>query len=260
MSATPETLKKSSSSSAVPKQQDFSKNDDSVAKALKELKLVRTSSKTSHDWPVNSAQYTLIAMVGRGMKDTQVWKAECTSNKQTVAIKKIDLQNISVQNPAFLKKLETEIQIMAESKNQYIVEFYCSFVEETTLWIVMEFCDVGSIADLMTYAGQGLKEEELTLACLFQILSGLKYLHRDKKLHRDVKGGNALISSGGGVKLSDFGVASTFSRKNLRTTFVGTPCWMAPEVIQVLGQDNPNPKKIRIWTCCRYLELWDYGY
>eukprot|EP01087_Luapelamoeba_hula_P019366 TRINITY_DN6403_c0_g1_i2.p2 TRINITY_DN6403_c0_g1~~TRINITY_DN6403_c0_g1_i2.p2 ORF type:complete len:154 (-),score=29.53 TRINITY_DN6403_c0_g1_i2:730-1191(-) len=108
----------------------------------------------------------------------------------------------------------------------------------------MEYCGGGSAIDICNILGTGINEDQIALICR-EALRGLEYLHRIKKLHRDIKGGNILLTDQGDVKLADFGVsatlASTFSKRN---TFVGTSYWMAPEVIR----ENKYDGRADVWS------------
>lgn len=135
--------------------------------------------------------------------------------------------NDVIKEVAFLKKL-------SEDHNPNIVNYINSYYSKTLkeLWIIMEFCSKGSITDLMRDANRVLDEGECAFV-IKHLLEALVYLKQKKILHRDIKGGNILITEEGDVKISDFGVSSqlnnTFSK---RSTFIGTPYWMAPEIIK----------------------------
>ena len=143
-----------------------------------------------------------------------------------------------------------------------VVKILCSFVERQELWIVMPLLQAGSCAAIMKQiAPKGFKDDALLATILHATLSGLAYLHRDGRLHRDVKAGNILIGGQGEVQLADFGVAGTLmengDRRKQRQTFTGTPCWMAPEVME---QASGYDEKADIWSFgITALEL-AYGY
>jgi serine/threonine-protein kinase 24/25/MST4 len=157
---------------------------------------------------------------------------------QAVAIKVIDIESAEDE----VEDIIQEIAILSELQSPYVTKYYGSYAKGAELWIVMEFCSGGSCADLMK---PGLIGEDYIAIIVRELLLGLDYLHSDKKLHRDVKAANILLSAGGQVKLADFGVSgqlsATMTKKN---TFVGTPFWMAPEVIKQSGYDH----KADIWS------------
>jgi len=117
-----------------------------------------------------------------------------------------------------------------------VVRFYGSFIKENSeLWIVMEYCAAGSVSDIMRLRKQTLTEEQIAVI-IKSTLKGLEYMHSHMKIHRDIKAGNILLNSKGEAKLADFGVSGQLSDSTAkRNTVIGTPYWMAPEVIQENG-------------------------
>ncbi|PFH62236.1 hypothetical protein XA68_14515 [Ophiocordyceps unilateralis] len=168
----------------------------------------------------------------------KVYKGVDKRTGEAVAIKIIDIENAEDE----VEDIIQEIAILSELQSPYVTKYYGSYAKGAELWIVMEFCAGGSCADLMK---PGLIGEDYIAIIVRELLMGLDYLHSDKKLHRDIKAANVLLSAGGQVKLADFGVSgqlsATMTKKN---TFVGTPFWMAPEVIKQSGYDH----KADMWS------------
>ncbi|KAI0003172.1 Pkinase-domain-containing protein [Xylariaceae sp. FL0662B] len=168
----------------------------------------------------------------------KVYKGVEKRSGQAVAIKIIDIESAEDE----VEDIIQEIAILSELQSPYVTKYYGSYAKGAELWIVMEFCSGGSCADLMK---PGMIGEDYIAIIIRELLLGLDYLHADKKLHRDIKAANILLGSNGQVKLADFGVSgqlsATMTKKN---TFVGTPFWMAPEVIKQSGYDH----KADIWS------------
>jgi len=187
--------------------------------------------------------------IGRGAF-AKVYKASCMQRPDCpVAIKIMNLEDIS----SSFEDIRQEVQTMRLAEHENVLKCQCSFVEGQQLWLVMDFMDQGSCLHVLTQSekhgfGRGMKEEWLAYV-LKQTLQGLEYFHRSGQVHRDVKAGNILLSSTGDVRLADFGVAGWLirygERHSTKKTFVGTPCWMAPEVMeQTIGYDY----KADIWS------------
>lgn len=200
-------------------------------------------------FPCIASDYERTVMIGRG-SFSQVWKARVPSRDAIVAIKVMDLENISSSFEDILQ----EVQTMKLAEDPNILRCLCSFVHLDQLWLITELMDKGSCVRLMKVAnslglGEGMNEECLTYI-LHEAVKGLSYLHKQGQIHRDIKAGNILLNSAGEVKLADFGVSSWTvtrgQRINAVKTFVGTPCYMAPEVMEqvVSGYDS----KADVWS------------
>eukprot|EP00069_Balaena_mysticetus_P014810 bmy_08778T0 len=157
-----------------------------------------------------------------------VYKAIHKETGQIVAIKQVPVESD-------LQEIIKEISIMQQCDSPHVVKYYGSYFKNTDLWIVMEYCGAGSVSDIIRLRNKTLTEDEIA-TILQSTLKGLEYLHFMRKIHRDIKAGNILLNTEGHAKLADFGVAGqltdTMAKRN---TVIGTPFWMAPEVIQEIG-------------------------
>ncbi|KAG7389944.1 hypothetical protein PHYPSEUDO_009202 [Phytophthora pseudosyringae] len=200
------------------------------------------------EWPTVASEYQIIEQIGQGAF-AKVWKAYCAPKKIHVAIKIMDLEKITTS----FEDIRAEVQTMKMTNHPNVLKCYCSFVHKDQLWLVTQLMNKGSCLHVMNLLkkkglGEGLKEEFVAVI-LHETLKGLQYFHENGQIHRDIKAGNILLDSEGHVVIADFGVSGWMmeggDRRKNRQTFVGTPCWMAPEVMeQVRGYDY----KADIWS------------
>ncbi|KAH9718968.1 protein kinase superfamily protein [Citrus sinensis] len=190
------------------------------------------------------SDYKLLEEVGYGASAT-VYRAIYLPFNEVVAVKCLDLDRCNSN----LDDIRREAQTMSLIDHPNVIRAYCSFVVDSNLWVVMPFMAEGSCLHLMKIAYQDGFEESAIGSILKETLKALDYLHRQGHIHRDVKAGNILLDTNGVVKLADFGVSAcmfdTGDRQRSRNTFVGTPCWMAPEVLQPGSGYN---SKADIWS------------
>ncbi|XP_038691658.1 serine/threonine-protein kinase 24 isoform X3 [Tripterygium wilfordii] len=185
------------------------------------------------------SRFSSFELIGRGSFG-DVYKAFDKELNKEVAIKVIDLEESEDE----IDDIQKEISVLSQCRSPYITEYYGSFLHQTKLWIIMEYMAGGSVADLLQ---SGPPPDEMSIACILRdLLHAIEYLHTERKIHRDIKAANILLSENGDVKVADFGVSAQLTRTiSRRKTFVGTPFWMAPEVIQ--NSEGYN-EKADIWS------------
>ncbi|ODV80506.1 Pkinase-domain-containing protein [Suhomyces tanzawaensis NRRL Y-17324] len=183
--------------------------------------------------------YKRTEVVGRG-KFGVVYKGYNKQTKQVVAIKVLNLDTEEDE----VADVQLEIQFLAELKNvPNVTHYYGSFLNDTKLWIIMDYCAGGSLRTLLK---AGVFEEKYIGVILREVLYALSAVHKLGVIHRDIKAANVLITKEGNVELCDFGVAAKITSSALkRTTMAGTPYWMAPEVIR---EGDAYNSKADIWS------------
>jgi serine/threonine protein kinase len=155
---------------------------------------------------------------------------------------KVALKNLDVSLEANLMTVEHEIRMMRSCAHQNIVTYHGSYIWEGQLWVCMEYMDGGSLTEMISICK--MTEPQIAAVCR-DVLQGLYYLHSFNRIHRDIKSDNILLTVDGQIKLADFGYCAQLSSSNQkRNSVVGTPYWMAPELIR--GQDYGT--RVDVWS------------
>lgn len=191
--------------------------------------------------PLDSYQFH--ELIGRG-NFGDVYRATDLADCGVFAIKVINLDDGTED----IKVLIQEIQFLSRLKSPFITKYYEAFVEDVNMFIVMEYCGGSSCADLLKFHKK--LPEDVVCYIIRDVLQGLAYIHQEGKVHRDIKLANILLTDTGEVKLADFGVSGQITHTHAkRNTFVGTPFWMAPEVISKRKDENGGyDEKADIWS------------
>jgi len=201
------------------------------------------------EYPTNADGYELVEECGKGVSAT-VWRAVVKGTGEEVAIKNLDLENLNCS----MEEIVREAHTMRSMNHPNLLPLYCSFVHENHLWMVMPYIHGGSVLNIMRFKYPDGLEEPAIATIMKSVLKAMDYLHKHGIIHRDIKAGNVLLDWDGHVMLADFGVAAQLERGGswgnklkARNTFVGTPCWMAPEVME--------PERGYDWRA----DIWSFG-
>ena len=211
----------------------------------------RTKTRTKARTVVLDSKYQLGDEVGRGSSG-KVYKALNRDTGDFRAIKEIPIRDVPV---ARLQAVQTEIEVLHTMQHEKIVHYFETIRTDSHLYLVLEYMENGSLAGVVRK--YGCFPEALVAMYMRQVLDGLEWLHSHGVCHGDVKGANLLITKEGHVKLADFGVARRLSdatEQGAPSSVVGTPFWMAPEVIQ-MRHDVPATAS-DVWSVgCTAIEL-----
>ncbi|ODV80332.1 Pkinase-domain-containing protein [Suhomyces tanzawaensis NRRL Y-17324] len=184
--------------------------------------------------------YQFHECIGRG-NFGDVYKA--SRGGQYVAVKVVNLD----ESTEDIKVIVQEIHLLSRLSSPYITKYYETFVRDVNLFIVMEYCGGRSISDMLRHFKK--IPEDIASYIARAVLRGLVYLHQEGKVHRDIKLANILLTEAAEVKLADFGVSGELTRTRAkRNTFVGTPYWMAPEVITRRKAGGGYDEKADVWS------------
>jgi len=200
------------------------------------------------DWPGTALGYTLTLPIGYGAFAT-VYKAVVQQGHHKgieVAIKVVDLDSLEGTT---LDDIRRELQIMRLCTHPNVITYHVAFPVESKMWLIMPLVSGGScqniIRELRKLNGTSIQSEAAIAYILRETAAALNHFHRNQQIHRDLKAGNILLDTNGKVFLSDFGVSASMRDARTRQTFVGTPCWMAPEVLE---QKEGYDYKADIWS------------
>ncbi|KAL1803617.1 hypothetical protein ACET3Z_032264 [Daucus carota] len=209
----------------------------------------QSTSNAVHKSKTLDNKYMLGDEIGKGAYG-RVYKGLDLENGDFVAIKQVSLENIAQED---LNIIMQEIDLLKNLNHKNIVKYLGSSKTKSHLHIILEYVENGSLANIIKPTKFGPFPESLVAVYIAQVLEGLVYLHEQGVIHRDIKGANILLTKEGLVKLADFGVATKLTEADINThSVVGTPYWMAPEVIEMSGVCAASD----IWSVgCTVIEL-----
>ncbi|KAK2606173.1 Serine/threonine-protein kinase PAK 4 [Conoideocrella luteorostrata] len=209
--------------------------------------VVETCSKSGKEIP----RYQLSELIGKGSFG-RVYKATSQTTGQLVAVKIIDIEGSDTVNPKLadtysdlLKEIKA-LQLLSESGAKNVNLVIEALPVGQSMWMITEYCAGGSVATLMRPTAPGGLQEKWIIPILREVAEALRWVHGQGIIHRDIKCANVLITEVGDVQLCDFGVAGVIETKfDKRTTFIGTPHWMAPELFD---QSTSYGTEVDIWA------------
>lgn len=174
----------------------------------------------------------------------KVYKAQNKVSGEFAAVKQVE-----IKTEEDLEDFTVEIEILYDCQHKNVVGLHEAYLYNEMLWMFIEFCGGGALDTIMLDLEKPLTEKQIRFVC-HEMCQALDFLHNAKIIHRDLKAGNVLLTMDGQVKLADFGVSAKNTKTNQRRdSFIGTPYWMAPEVIVCEAiKDNPYNYKADIWS------------
>ena len=220
---------------AVPKTAKQLKKERERLNDLQIIAKLKTVVNSNNPKPL----FRIIEKAGQGASGN-VYLAEMISEGKKIAIKQMDL-NVQPRKELIIN----EILVMKDSQHKNIVNFLDSYlIGDSELWVIMEYMEGGSLTEIIENNEFKLSERQIATIC-FETLKGLQHLHKKHIINRDIKSDNVLLDSKGNVKITDFGFCAKLTdQRNKRATMVGTPYWMAPEVVKQKEYDE----KVDVWS------------